>query len=257
MLVSFQRESDHRIRGQYKESKTSTNIADLHEGLQTPQTASRRSWLNPSYCEKSSPCSKWDIHTREADACWWKLQSSSLLGSRRCSMCLCSPARTIYLYSCFETDWGCPFQIWLSQTLFIPVATASVMVSNILTFLGFHWPCPPPPHDMHFFSCEMFLTVHRSHPLQPCQISPCSSYHFPFPAALLSTAQHLRLNIRHRAALEGAGVTRWSTAPPPVCQASTNNFKGGPQKIVQEEPTALTSHNCTQRGVTQPGHRSL
>lgn len=62
----------------------------------------------------------------KAAACW-------VTGTVVC--CLCSSASTIYLYSCSEADWGCPFQIRLS--LFIPVATASVMVSHFLTFISF------------------------------------------------------------------------------------------------------------------------
>lgn len=84
--IFSKRESNCGKWRQCKASKPSANIADLHEELQTFQSASLRSWLNPSYYIKSYPCAKGGIHTREADACWYKLQSSSLLGNRLCSM---------------------------------------------------------------------------------------------------------------------------------------------------------------------------
>lgn len=99
-------------------------------------------------------------------------------------------------------------------------------LSDGVQFLNLHRFSLTPSWHALFLICSV-LTVHHSYPLQPCHISSCSSYRFPFPAALLSTACTL-LNIQNTA-LEGAmflPLTRWSTAPP-VCQAGTVNFKEG------------------------------
>lgn len=124
----------------------------------------------------------------KAAACW-------VTGTVVC--CLCSSASTIYLYSCFEADWGCPF-----SDLALTVYPCCYSLSDGVPFLNLHQFSLTPPHDTHFFSSEMLLTAHRSHPPQPCRTSSHSPYHFPFPAALLSTAC-APLNIQS-AALEGA-----------------------------------------------------
>lgn len=97
----------------------------------------------------------------KAAACW-------VTGTVVC--CLCSSASTIYLYSCSEADWGCPFQIRLS--LFIPVATASVMVSHFLTFISFHW--PPPLMTRTFSGLKCFHQLMAA----PCY-NPAVAAHIP------------------------------------------------------------------------------
>lgn len=181
----------HGIKTKYQNSRPSRRAANCPNWV--------RSWLH----RKLALCKLRHSHQKnktladksfKAAACWVR-------GTVVCN--LCSAASTIYLYSCFEADCGCPFQIWLSQTLY----SYSYSLSDGVQFLNLHqFPLTHslPPHDTHFFSSEMLLTVHHSHPLQPCHISSCSPYHFPFPATLLSTACTL-LNI-HPAALWRSNV---------------------------------------------------
>lgn len=228
-------------------------MANLQEDLQTSQTVSLGSWLNSSHCIKSYPYAKRGIHTREADASWYKLESSSLLGSKHCSMLplfLCQNYLFIFLF------WS---RLGLSISdlaLADSVYPCCHSLSDGVQFLNLHRFSLTLSWHALFLICNV-LTVHQSHSLQPCHISSCSSYRFPFPAALLSTACTL-LNIQNTA-LEGAislPLTRWSTAPP-VCQAGTVNFKEGsigPQANGSKEARGFMCNNCTRWGVTQLGH---
>lgn len=180
----------------------------------------------------------------KAAACW-------VTGTVVC--CLCSSASTIYLYSCSEADWGCPFQIRLS--LFIPVATASVMVSHFLTFISFHW--PPPPHDTHFFWSEMLSPAHGSPLLQPCRSGSHSPYHFPFPAALHAAKYTKRCaGSRRDVPLAGAQLHLFASPANRWLFNKKKKTKEGLEVLKangQQGPTSLMSGNHTWGWVTQPG----
>lgn len=134
--------------------------------------------LTSSHCIKSYPCAKRGIHTREADTSWYKLQSSSLLGNRHCNVVplfLCQNYLFIFLF------WS---RLGLSISdlaLAVSVYPCCHSLSDGVQFLNLHRFSLTPSWHALFLICSI-LTVHHSHPLQPCRISSCSPYRFPFPA---------------------------------------------------------------------------